>query len=99
MRPTLNVLSDELIARILDEAMGILANVGMEIRGPLMRQRLIDAGLPTDRAGGRVLFPREVVERAIETRAFVVHPVRPGRQAARRHRRRPGPFHPGLERA
>jgi trimethylamine--corrinoid protein Co-methyltransferase len=66
VRPTLNVLSDELIGRILDEAMDILATVGMEIRGPLMRQRLIDAGLPTDPAG-RVLFPREVVERAIAT--------------------------------
>jgi trimethylamine:corrinoid methyltransferase-like protein len=64
VRPTLNVLSDELIGRILDEAMGILATVGMEVRGPVMRQRLIDAGLPTDPAG-RVLFPRDVVERAI----------------------------------
>jgi trimethylamine--corrinoid protein Co-methyltransferase len=64
VRPTLNVLSPELIDRILDEAMDILASVGMEIRGPVMRQRLIDAGLPTDPAG-RVLFPREVVERAI----------------------------------
>ena len=64
MRPTLNVLSDALIERILDEAMGILASVGMEIRGSVMRQRLIDAGLPTD-ATGRVLFPRDVVERAI----------------------------------
>ncbi len=58
------MLSDELIERIVDEAMTILATVGMEIRGPVMRQRLIDAGLPTDPAG-RVLFPREIVERAI----------------------------------
>ena len=74
MRPTLNVLSDELIERILDEAMDILASVGMEIRGPAMRQRLLDAGLPTDPAG-RVLFPREVVERAIETApsSFILH--------------------------
>ena len=64
MRPSLNVLSADLIERILDEAMGILATVGMEVRGPVMRQRLIDAGLPTDPAG-RVLFPRDVVERAI----------------------------------
>ena len=66
MRPTLNVLSDELIDRILDESMSILATTGMEIRGPAMRQRLVDAGLPQD-ATGRVLFPRAVVERAIET--------------------------------
>ena len=66
MRPTLNVLSDELIDRILDESMDILATTGMEIRGPAMRQRLVDAGLPQDPTG-RVLFPRAVVERAIET--------------------------------
>ncbi len=64
MRPSLNVLSADLIDRILDEAMDILAKVGMEVRGPVMRQRLIEAGLPQD-AAGRVLFPRDVVERAI----------------------------------
>ena len=64
MRPTLRVLDDDLIARILDEAKRVLAEVGMEIRGAEMRRRLIEAGLPTD-ADGRVLFPREVVERAI----------------------------------
>jgi trimethylamine---corrinoid protein Co-methyltransferase len=64
MRPRLEVLSPELIGRIVDEAKRVLAEVGMEIRGPEMRRRLIEAGLPTD-AAGRVLFPREVVERAI----------------------------------
>ena len=41
MRPTLNVLSSEMIRRILDEAMRIMAEDGMEIRGPGMRQRLL----------------------------------------------------------
>lgn len=67
MRPRLTVLSDDLIDRILDEAMRILAETGMEIRGPEMRRRLLDAGLPTNAAGDRILFPRDVVERAIET--------------------------------
>jgi len=65
MRPTLNILSDDLIARILDEAKRILAETGMEIRGPAMRQRLLDHGLPLDASGQRVLFPRAVVEQAI----------------------------------
>jgi hypothetical protein len=38
----------------------------MEIRGAKMRQRLVDAGLPTDPAG-RVLFPAEDVDRANAT--------------------------------
>jgi len=62
MRPTIQMLEPELIARILGEAKRIMAETGMEIRGAKMRQRLIDAGLPTD-PSGRVLFPAEVVER------------------------------------
>lgn len=67
MRPTLNVLGEDLIVRILDEAKRIMAETGMEIRGEQMRRRLIDHGLKTDAGGSRILFPREVVERAIET--------------------------------
>ncbi len=65
MRPTLRVLSDDLIARIVDEALRVLAETGMEIRGAEMRRRLLEAGLPLDATGQRVLFPRDVVERAI----------------------------------
>ena len=65
MRPTVNILSEELGDRILDEAMRILAEIGMEIRGEELRRRLLDHGLPTNGTGERVLFPRDVVERAI----------------------------------
>ncbi len=65
MRPTIRVLSDQLIDQILDEAMRVLAETGMEIRGAEMRRRLLAAGLPANAAGDRVLFPRDVVERAI----------------------------------
>jgi trimethylamine--corrinoid protein Co-methyltransferase len=64
MRPTIQILEPGQIAAVLGEAKRIMAETGMEIRGPRMRQRLIDAGLPTD-AAGRVLFPAEVVDRAI----------------------------------
>jgi trimethylamine--corrinoid protein Co-methyltransferase len=63
-RPRLEILDPALIDQIIDEAKRVLAEVGMEIRGPEMRRRLIDAGLPT-RPDGRVLFPRAVVEAAI----------------------------------
>jgi trimethylamine---corrinoid protein Co-methyltransferase len=65
MRPNLTMMSDELVGRIVDEAKRVLAETGMEIRGPAMRQRLLDAGLPTNASGERILFPRDVVERAI----------------------------------
>jgi trimethylamine--corrinoid protein Co-methyltransferase len=65
MRPTLNILSNELIGGILTEAKRIMAEVGMEICGPKLRQRLLDHGLKTDDGGDRVLFPADVVDRAI----------------------------------
>lgn len=33
MRPSLNILSEDLTARIVDEAKRVLAEVGMEIHG------------------------------------------------------------------
>jgi trimethylamine---corrinoid protein Co-methyltransferase len=67
MRPGLRILDEELIERIVDEAKRVLAEVGMEIRGAEMKRRLLEHGLPLDHSGTRVLFPRDVVERAIET--------------------------------
>ena len=67
MRPTLNVLTNELITKVLDEAKRIMAETGMEIRGDTMRQRLLDHGLKTDKTGKRILFPADVVEDAIDS--------------------------------
>lgn len=67
MRPGLNVLSDELIVRVLDETKRILAETGMEIRGEALKSRLLDHGLKTDAGGTRLLFPADVIEKAIET--------------------------------
>jgi len=67
MRPSLNIISDELIAKIVDEAKRILAETGMSIDGSSLSQRLLDHGLKTDTSGERILFPTDVVEQAIET--------------------------------
>ncbi|HEX5013128.1 MAG TPA: trimethylamine methyltransferase family protein [Candidatus Limnocylindrales bacterium] len=67
MRPGLRILDEELIERIVDEAKRVLAEVGMEIRGPEMKRRLLEHGLPLDHSGTRVLFPRDVVEAALKT--------------------------------
>jgi trimethylamine---corrinoid protein Co-methyltransferase len=75
MRPTLNVLSEELIATILDEAKRILAETGVEVRGPQLRQRLLDHGLRAEGADGRILFPPDVVDAAIASapRSFTLY--------------------------
>ncbi len=65
MRPTLNILTDELIRKVLDEAKRIMAETGMEIRGDKLRQRLLDHGLKTDKSGKRILFPADIVNDAI----------------------------------
>ncbi len=65
MRPGLNVLSDDLIARILGEAKRLMAEKGMEIRGAELRERLLDHGLPSDASGKRILFPADMVEQAL----------------------------------
>jgi trimethylamine--corrinoid protein Co-methyltransferase len=67
MRPTLNVISESLITRIVDEARRIMAETGMDIRGTNLRERLLEHGLKMDAGGERILFPADVVERAIET--------------------------------
>ena len=94
MRPSLSILNADLTARIVDEAMRVLAEVGMEVRGPEMRRRLLDHGLPLDHSGQRVLFPldRRGSDRVC---AQLVHPVRPRRCGARRSRWRPRPFRAG----
>ncbi len=74
MRPTLSVLSDDLIKKILDEAKRIMAETGMEIRGENLRRRLLDHGLKTD-ANGRILFSEDVVDAAIASapKSFTLH--------------------------
>ena len=65
MRPTLNILSPEMISAILVEAKKILAEIGLEIRGAGLRQRLLDHGLKLSPDGQRILFAPAVVESAI----------------------------------
>ena len=65
MQPTLSMISPSLIVRILDEARHILATVGMEIRGPALKARLTQQGLPLDPTGERILFPPDAIDRAL----------------------------------
>lgn len=70
MRPQLRVVPDHLIGPILDEAKAILGEIGIEVRGTRLRERLLDHGLKLARTADdaqRVLFPPHVVDRAIET--------------------------------
>jgi trimethylamine---corrinoid protein Co-methyltransferase len=63
MKPSLTVLEDDLIGRILAEAKRILSEIGVEVRGPALRQRLLDYDLKM--SGDRILFPPDVVDTAV----------------------------------
>lgn len=65
MRPTLRVLEDEQFDAVLDEALRILAEVGVKVAGKGLRGRLLDAGFRADGPGGRILFPPDRVRSAI----------------------------------
>jgi len=72
MRPHLRVFPDTLITQILAEAKRILAEIGVEIMGENLRQRLLDFGLQQNPETERLLFPPDVVDRALASapRAF-----------------------------
>lgn len=67
MRPTLQVLEPSLIARVVDEAIDILARTGVLIEDEAGRDRLAALGLHADSSTHRVTFPRQTVEGALET--------------------------------
>src|SRR5215470_6908620 len=70
MKPKLRVVPGELILPIIVEAKRNLAEIGIEVRGAPLRERLLAQGLRLARTSDdaeRVLFPPEVVDRAIET--------------------------------
>jgi hypothetical protein len=56
MRPLLQTLNDTMISRILGGAKRLMAEVGIEIRGNGLRQRLLDHGLLADPVSQRILF-------------------------------------------
>ena len=66
MRPTLHILDDEQLDAVLDEALRILAEVGVKVGGSTLRGRLLDAGFRAAGSGGRLLLPADRVRAAIE---------------------------------
>jgi trimethylamine--corrinoid protein Co-methyltransferase len=74
VRPSLRLLEDDQFDAVLDEALRILAEVGIRVAGKGMRERLLDAGFQADGPRGRVLFPPDRVRSAIGTtpRSFML---------------------------
>jgi len=77
MRPTLRLLTPDLVRQILDEAFHVLAELGVEIHNPAVLTMLAEHGAAVDPAQNRARAKRELVERALATvpRSFKLHDV------------------------
>lgn len=67
MRPTLRFLTDELIERIIAEAIDILCSLGVTIHNAQALSILSDHGATVDRDGEHARFSPELIERAIRS--------------------------------
>jgi trimethylamine--corrinoid protein Co-methyltransferase len=65
MRPTLKVLEQSLVERIVEEAFVVLEKSGVLIEDAHALERLKKVGLTADPATNRVMFPRALVEKAL----------------------------------
>ncbi|MDO9348151.1 MAG: trimethylamine methyltransferase family protein, partial [Anaerolineales bacterium] len=67
MQPRLELLSKELVDRILDEAFQLMINPGIKVQSLEARRLLADAGAQVDEAREVVKIPEKVVRKALET--------------------------------
>ena len=65
MKPSISIVEDSLIEKILGEAKRILAEIGIEVMGAALRGRLLDYGLSQDPSTQRLLFPPDEIDQAI----------------------------------
>jgi trimethylamine--corrinoid protein Co-methyltransferase len=75
MQPKIELLPDELVARILDEAFQLLMVPGIKVQAAETRQLLAEGGAHVDEAKEVVQIPEAVARQALETvpREFFLH--------------------------
>ncbi len=67
MRPTVRYLENELIIRIIDEAVDVLCKAGVQIPNDDARTLLHDHGATVDTSSDRVYFTNSIIEKALGT--------------------------------
>jgi trimethylamine--corrinoid protein Co-methyltransferase len=77
MRPTLRLLDDDLVRRIVAEARDLLDVLGLEIHNAAVQEMLLAAGARADAPDGRVRIGSTLVDRALASapRTFRLHDV------------------------
>ncbi|MBP1655373.1 MAG: putative trimethylamine methyltransferase, partial [Bacteroidetes bacterium] len=66
LRPQIQLLSPSLVGSIIDEALEVLATIGVLVEHPEAKGILLGGGA-TEGPGDRVLLPRALVERSLAT--------------------------------
>lgn len=67
MQPKLTLLSEELIARVMDEAHQLLLKPGVKVINEEARELLASAGSQVDPETNVVRIPEQIVRKALET--------------------------------
>ena len=66
MRPRLQFLDEKLIDRIVDEALDVLATLGLNVQNDNALMLLTDHGAAVDDATGRVTIPGDLVTECVD---------------------------------
>ncbi|MHC4086282.1 MAG: trimethylamine methyltransferase family protein [Planctomycetota bacterium] len=77
MRPTVRFLTDDLIKQIIDEAVNILCNIGLQIHNKQILSMLADHQAKVDMDNFHVNLTEEIIQKAIKTapRSFKLYDV------------------------
>ena len=67
MQPQIELLSEELIGRIIDESYELMLNPGIKVQSAEARQLLAEAGAEVSQDSEIVKIPQSVIEKALET--------------------------------
>lgn len=67
IRPAVRFLSQPLIEQILEEARGLLSELGIEVQNEPVTRLLLDSGAHKDDSTGRILIREELVELALRS--------------------------------
>ena len=65
MRPSVRFLSDEFIKQIIDEAISLLCNLGMEIRHKELLSTLADHGAAVDMDKLHARFTEDIIRKGL----------------------------------
>ncbi len=67
MRPKLEILSQEQVQHVLDDAYHLLNTVGVKVQSQEARQLLSDSGARVDKSGGVVKIPARSIDNALKS--------------------------------